>query len=349
MRRETIGRGIYRDTHGYTVRWRDAGVPLEKRFPRDTPLDVLRRYRETHQGRARKPTPEARGSFIRDCARTLRLLRRRPSIDRLRSNLRAWVARFATRSRFAITRADVLAAVADWQTDGLRAGAIQARIVALRTVFRTLDPEDPIACCHRTIPTVPRRLPRGVPAGLVVRVAAQLYARELHARRPVSPTWRARFMVLATTGVRPVQLARAQPADVLLEERVWIIDPAKGGNGVVLPLNDNMIAAWRLFIAADAWGPFKLGSYWAALRAAGWPKGLPPYTLRHETGQAADRNGVDLGDIQLLLGHKNIATTRRSYVPGVAARLRAASAAIDGRFPADAFRAPWRAVAGGRS
>jgi len=351
MKRHTIARGIYRDTNGYSVRWPspDPTKPHEQRFPLDTPHDVLKRFRATQIGQSRTRPATRGGSFVRDCAKALRLLRQRSAIEQLRSHLRPWVTRFPRQSRWTIDRKDVLAAVADWQADGFRPGTIKQRIIALRTVFRTLDADDPIACCHRTIPTQPTRLPRGVPPEVVARVAANLYARECRPRRPVPAVWRARLLVLASSGVRPIQLMRTQPEDVDLERRIWIVDSAKGDAGTIVQLNEDMLAAWRLFIAANAWGPFDSGSYGYALRAAGWPKGIPPYNVRHETGQALSRAGIELGDIQLHMGHRDLNTTRRSYVPGVAARLRAASQAIDGRFPAAAFRSSLRAVASGKS
>jgi integrase len=39
---------------------------------------------------------------------------------------------------------------------------------------------------------------------------------------------RARFMVIASTGVRPAELKRAESADVDLERKAWIVRTAKG-------------------------------------------------------------------------------------------------------------------------
>jgi hypothetical protein len=45
-----------------------------------------------------------------------------------------------------------------------------------------------------------------------------------------------------------------------------------------------MLEAWRVFAEADAWGAFNTGSMAEVLRAAGWPKGIRPYNLRHSIG-----------------------------------------------------------------
>ena len=38
-------------------------------------------------------------------------------------------------------------------------------------------------------------------------------------------------------------------------------------------LTDDMVSAWRVFIAADAWGDYDGSDYAKAVYAAGWPKG----------------------------------------------------------------------------
>ena len=45
-------------------------------------------------------------------------------------------------------------------------------------------------------------------------------------------------MVIASTGVRPAELKRAEPQDVDLERRVWLVRTAKGGAPRVFWLND---------------------------------------------------------------------------------------------------------------
>ena len=72
-----------------------------------------------------------------------------------------------------------------------------------------------------------------VPAKVFRAVAANL----------TDPKTRARFMVIASTGVRPAELKRAEPADVDLERRVWLVRTAKGGAPRAFWLNDDMMAA----------------------------------------------------------------------------------------------------------
>jgi hypothetical protein len=93
-----------------------------------------------------------------------------------------------------------------------------------------------------------------------------------------------------------------------------------------------MRAAWELFIAANAWGPFNTHSFARRLRNAGWPEQVRVYNLRHTTWITASERGADLADIQAGAGHRHIATTRRHYVPVLSSRMQRLSELLDKRF-----------------
>ena len=143
---------------------------------------------------------------------------------------------------------------------------------------------------------------------------------------------RARFMVIASTGVRPAELKRAEPADVDLERKAWIVRTAKGGEPRAFWLNEDMVGAWKAFIAADAWGQFDGSDYAKALYAAGWPKDVRPYQARHSMALELGERGIDLADVSAVLGHRQIATTRKHYAPVLVSRLKDASERMAGRF-----------------
>ena len=111
----------------------------------------------------------------------------------------------------------------------------------------------------------------------------------------------------------------------------------RGGWGPGIYLNDDMMAAWELFVEADAWGIFRTGSLVRTTRRAGWPEGVRPYNLRHTVGISISEAGGDLADVQAHLGHKHISTTRKHYVPVLNSRMQKASELISGRIP-------WRSV-----
>jgi integrase len=169
-----------------------------------------------------------------------------------------------------------------------------------------------------------------VDPAIVVRVAKQLEAREKKGLIRDAKT-RARFMVLAACGRRPSEVMRTQRSDVDLVRRVWTVRDGKGGESPGVYLNNDMLAAWRVFVKAKAWGTFETSSFAKVLRSAGWPKAVRPYNLRHTVGISLSEAGVDLADIQAHMGHKRIATTRKFYVPVLSSRMEAASRLLEGR------------------
>jgi integrase len=118
---------------------------------------------------------------------------------------------------------------------------------------------------------------------------------------------------------------RAEPGDVDLKRRIWFVRAAKGGHAIPLPLTQDMIRAWKAFIAADAWGAFDARSFSKTIRRHGWPKGIRPYNLRHTFAIDHLLAGTDIGDLQGLLGHRQIETTRKFYGPILLARLKKAT------------------------
>ncbi len=92
-----------------------------------------------------------------------------------------------------------------------------------------------------------------------------------------------------------------------------------------------MLAAWKLFIEAKAWGPFDTTEFAKVLRRAEWPPGIRPYNARHAVGQDLSEQGEGLQDIADWLGQKDPEATRQHYVPVLNSRLRGPSERIDGR------------------
>ena len=69
-----------------------------------------------------------------------------------------------------------------------------------------------------------------------------------------------------------------------------------------------------------------------ALYAADWPKDVRPYQARHSMALELGEPGVDIGDIQGVLGHRQVATTRKHDAPVLVSRLKQASLTMAGRF-----------------
>jgi integrase len=275
------------------------------------------------------------GSFVRDVVRYLRSRKGRPSYKADRSHLRPWAKRFGRFSRHAITRDKIAEALADWHDKSPR--ELRHRVNVLRQVFNLLDgPETGSPCDGVKLPTIAKTRPKGVPDDIIQTVAANLLEQERKGRLRDGKT-RARFLVLATCGKRPCQMLRARPIDVNFTTRIWDVEPAKNSHGGPLYLNDEMLAAWRAFDGAEAWGPYDPVSFAKTLRRNGWPGGVRPYRMRHQTLQTMSNRGVDFGAVQQAAGHASPETTRNSYVPHEVAQSQAASAAIEGRFPSNMF------------
>jgi integrase len=331
-RARRVAVGIYQDQYGYRVVWPLLGKAKCRRFPLDAPIERLKAYRRQQVNlAAQRRGLDRTGSFVRDVVRFLRLRRGRPSFKSDRAHLRPWCKRFLHKSRWAIASEDCALAIADWREVGYSAREIRHRVRLLRELYRALDGVAlPTPLDELELPKVPKSRPRSVPDTLVRDVALELRKHEVLGYLRNAKT-RARYLVDATCGQRPVQHMRAQPADVDLERRIWFVDGAKHDNGAIVYLNDDMVAAWSLFIAAKAWGRYDRRSYAKTLRRCGWPQGVRPYVLRHTVGLSLSEVGVDLGDIQAHMGHSNINTTRQFYVPAVLSRLKDASDRIDGR------------------
>lgn len=298
-KRTKIAVGIYKDAAGFSICWQESGKQQEARYPLDTPKYRLTDFRRAQIERvAKQPKVDTRHGLARDVVRYLKLRKGRPSYKSERSHLRAWVHRYPRKSRWALTREDCQQAVAEWRAAGKSAQTLRHRVKLLLRVYRTLDGprvETPVDDIEVPTPAVPR--PRAIPDDIVCAVATQLHEREATDGRMRNGKTRARYLVLATTGQRPAQLKRAVAADVDIERRLWFVRPAKGDRGAVVYLNDDMLAAWQLFIRVKAWGAFDSRSFVKTLHRAGWPRHIRPYNLRHSVGVALSELGVELADI----------------------------------------------------
>ena len=305
----------------------------EKRFVAGTPKRIINAWKtfELAKMMKRSPQPEREahtGTLAKDAERYYPLIKTLADWVTRRSEIRAWLRELGDRPRHVITKADVLRVRGQWKEAGLAAKTINNRVTALRDLYKKLDGDDALTPCDGIKPLVPARVPiQTVTPELVQTVAWRLAASSAkHAARD-----RARLMVLASTGKRPVEVERALPGDVDILRRVWLTRDAKGGFSPGCYLNDDMVAAWQAFIDADAWGPFP-DHFPRRLRDAGWPAGLRPYNLRHSTWIEASERGADLADIQAGAGHKHMSTTRLHYVPVLNSRMQRLSERLEGRF-----------------
>lgn len=321
-----------------------AGFQKERRFVKGTPARVIKAWKiaMTAKLQKRHPQPEHKGksgTLAKDAERYYPLIKHLADWVSRRSEIRAWLPDLGEKHRHLITREDVQRIRGQWvQADPpVAAKTINNRVTALRNLFHTLDGDDEWTPCDGLKPLTPPKVPPQIVTADVINRTLDELQRRADAGHMHAAADRARLMVLASTGKRPCEIERAQPADVDLRRRVWIARDAKGGFCPGVYLNDEMVLAWEAFVLAGAWGPFP-DHFPRRLRDAGWPAGLRPYNLRHSTWIEASERGNDLSDIQAGAGHKLMATTRRHYVPVLSSRMQRMSESLEGRFGWSAAR-----------
>jgi|SRR5262245_37812125 len=338
-KRQRLAKGIYRDAYGISIVISVNGKPQEERAEADTPLDKLiaRRKRLIGQLAENRAPERVRGSLARDVVQYLKRLKGLEGYKAEKSHLRAWLHRWPTIKRWQITSEMIEFAIADWRNMGYSARTIRHRCRALESLFHRLDgSRAPTPFDDVKVPAKPKPRPVSVPDGLIAEVARNLHRNELAGTLRDGKT-RARFLVRATTGRRPCEIMRAKPEDLQLEQRLWFPRTAKGGINTAIRLNDEQLAAWQLFVAANAWGEYDDRSFAKTLYRNGWPKSIKPKNLRHSTAVALRIRGADLVDIQEQLGHASIQTTTEHYLHVIPERQAETSARLDGRFTPGIF------------
>lgn len=332
-KRTRLTTGIYQDAYGLSVITSEHGRAKEMRFAPGTPLERLKKWRRRRIGQlADLDQADPRGSLARDVVEYLKRLKGQPSYKSEKSHLRAWL-HYLPRGirRWAITRKHVELAIAEWREQGYAARTIRHRCRVLEALYHRLDgsrSETPLD--DVVLPAKPKPRPVSVSDTSIATVALELRKHETLGWLRDSRT-RARFLVLATHQQRPIEVQRTERIDLDLDRRLWFVRGAKGGYSAVVPLNEEQLAAWQLFIAGQAWGRYDSRSFAKTIQRAGWPKGIRPYNLRHSTAFALTARDVDLGDVQSLLGHTSPATTRM-YTSTPMHRLKIASQKLEGRF-----------------
>jgi integrase len=337
LRRGLIG--IRRDRYGFRAYVKVGALQREKRFPPETSLKTMQAWRDECRVALRAlPVRTTRGTLAADVAVYLALetVKTLVSVKSLRCELMAWVDRYGDWPRTRLTRDQVLESREAWLTEGKAPKTINHRVRALRGLYHRLDGSKASTPCDDVKKLEePDPAPHFVSAKILRRVAQNL---------PDAKT-RARFMVLASTGQRPAQLRRAQKGDVSLVRRVWFVRPAKGGQPIPVALTTDMLIAFKAFIAADAWGSFDGSDYAKRLYAAGWPKDVRPYNLKHTLGITLAEANAEWEDIKDWFGHTDVKTTR-IYTGLVASRLKRTGRLLDKRIGWQSLALP--AFSGGR-
>lgn len=333
--RTTLIRNCYLDSGGIEVRVSVGGTAYYDRLPTDATRAEMKKAVADLRAEGHKETPPAKHGTLRKHARLyIQNVKHLATWDDREDHLNAWCLLYGDLQRHRLTEQHVLDARDIWKVEGLAPKTIQHRCDTLRNLFHRMDGRKAPTPCDE-IPALkgPKTIIERVSDALILSVDATLQARERDPELQFSGAkTRARFRVFVSTGKRPCEIMRAKPADVNLQARVWVPRDAKGGFCPGVYLNDDQLEAWKLFIAADAWGPYNHGNFGRVIRNAGWPAEVRPYQARHTMWITARERGVPLEDVADGAGHKDSRLTKRVYTGILNGPLQVMSETMDGRF-----------------
>jgi integrase len=293
------------------------------------------------------PAPQ-KGTLAGDVEVYLKTLAHRPRLRKERDgHLAFWVVRFGTQARATLEPADLSAALSELRTTRSASHCNHVRI-ALSHLYTTLDGKrnrNPL----RDVPSFeePEPEPRALPYYLIDRILDQM-TRQWGAKDDKRPQkTKARLRVIADTGLSPAQIMRVLPSDLrLADEAIYVRrrQKGKGAPGALKSLTAAGVAAWRAFVAADAFGPWSVQSankaWRRACKLAMKHKDTTDaeanlllharlYDLRHSFGTLVYQLTGDLHATSELMGHRSQKTTKRYTLAAVPAHLRAATAIVN--------------------
>jgi integrase len=335
-----VSKGIHKLPNGHfrvRVAFGDrcrGGVQKERTFPAGTGLKEMRKWQEDTKADLRRSAMRpAKGTLEADAPRYLERVQNRIAFPKKRKpQIEAWFPNFGKRGRHTIKQPEVRQQVKDWLAAGVSASEIRKRMTALSQLYTELDGDEaynPVKGIKR--PKEPEPQPDFRPPDVILAVLDALAWRAAKRNRG----WKtlARALVLTYTGVRPSQMMRIDPASHIFldDELPKVFVPAgKGGKSHFKPLTPGGVAAFRLFILSGAKGKFSTSAFYKSWMLAAKQAGVEkfnPYKLRHSYATLLRRGGLDVADVQELLGHKNPKTTQR-YAAVIPAKLASAAGAF---------------------
>lgn len=345
-------------------------VYREHTFEADaTTVSQIVAWRAAQKAELKRAQPKAeRGAFDADLEKYLDSPRRQmqAGFPAKRSELRAWLKELASTPRVRVTPKMAEEIRDRWIAAKVSPKTINHRVRTARQMWRDLDgencptPFDDLFKDRLTVETViptfiepkmlrdvMRDLPTPKPARLVRRKrdGAMVPAGNRAPDLDLAALDQARCAVLATTGVRPAQLKRAEIKDINLDNRLWLVRPAKGGNPIPIVLNDDMRDALKRLLELGGVGSelitpkrgkprrrgdFDSSSYAKRLRRAGFPEDVKPYNMKHTVGMTLADAGIDMELIADTFGHQDTRTAR-IYTGIRTKRLKVASDALQKR------------------
>jgi integrase len=305
-------KNVIRDAYGFRAYVKVGKHPqAEKHFKRTTAPKTIQAWIDETRVALRKiePTVGPVGTFSGDVARYLLLVLSMPTYTERKRHLDIWIRELgALMPRRRITTTDIRAVLHRWRHDGLAPATCNKRRAALMHVWTVLDGKgeaNPVRGVRKF--PVAQSLPRGKDPHVI------------DAKLRTAPRCRSRACcrVMLWTGMRPVELMRAEPDDLDLKAGTIIVRTAKGGRVRVIPLTGQAVNAWREFEQADAWQKVPQGSPLGRWLKNATGENIRVYDLRHSYGTALARRQTRLDVIGSLMGHSTLELTKRYTLAAV--------------------------------
>lgn len=290
----------------------------EKRFAADTGIREMKRWQaNTRAALSREKLRIRRDTLTADVPRYMTVMKRRLKHPDLREDeINAWLPAFGERRRDAIEGEEIRQQVLRWEAEGFAASTINHRLSALSQLFEVLDGKkayNPVLEIARM--KEPKAKPGGKSPETIQKVFAALEARVQKYNRGHKTL--ARLKAIALTGMRHSQVMRLESDHVFVDHDppfVIVEEPGKDGEPHAKPLTPDGVEAFKLFVSAEAWGQFSQSAVYKSWKLACEQAGVRffnPYKLRHSYATALRAQGMDLADVQELMGHKSAKTTQR--------------------------------------
>lgn len=217
-----------------------------------------------------------------------------------------------------IQQSDVRAHMRHLSERGYKQRTIERRVYGLSTFFAWLKLEKLIQIAPTEGIRIPRR-PRPLPTWLT-----ESELRRFAETPDTVPRNDLAWKLLAWLGLRRGELLALKAQDVRLEDGVIIIRNGKGNRDRHMPVPAILAPALRAqtqsvspelyLLRGDMGGQWSVGSFNAGFkkhlaRCALDRQGVTPHTLRHSFATHLLEKGVNIVEIQALLGHADIKST----------------------------------------
>ena len=225
------------------------------------------------------------------------------------------LAAFLKRSPNSATAEELRAFQLHLTKTGATPPTINATVTALRFFFKvTLD--RPGTTRHLVFVHEPRKLPRVLPAGEVLRLL----------EAAPNPKYKAALSVAYGAGLRAMEVVALKVADIDSQRMLIRVEQGKGRKDRFAMLSPRLLDLLRdwyriarprmyLFPGQDKIGPMTTRQLnricHMAAELAGLPKWVAPHTLRHSFATHLLEQNIDVRIIQVLLGHAKLDTTAR--------------------------------------